>query len=233
VGSSDPFLVFDHLPLVLGEQARYVEHLWDSFSTLFALDNSARGFALLPFHLIFMTAVQIKCYRLSGEENEPYLSALSNINRLYSEEDRLTLQKNCLFRTGDREVARQCSPMNLSLIPEKRLFDIFVSYGLSISVKERAVELIDIRGDYAHANGRIEEDLESRIDGYLEVLSDIQLLFIGYNDKLALEWCQEISDNGLEAREYIEGHLPNSLICRGDFRTGIMGEEFEALLSEG
>ncbi len=51
--------ILDYLPIRKNLQENdYINHLWQAFSTLDGADAVARPFAVMPFHLLFMMAIQ-------------------------------------------------------------------------------------------------------------------------------------------------------------------------------
>lgn len=174
--------IFKYLPIEQAEESLYIQHLWGSFELLNKSDEPVKAFSLLPFHLLFMFAVQYKVYRLSAHDNARYIEILS---RCYANAgNRKQLEINAPIRNKDGIILSECSVRNLSLIKEKELFDFLEIINCDKSVIDKAKLLVESRGNYAHANGQIEEDVNTRIDEYLEILQHIQDKISGVNNQI-------------------------------------------------
>ena len=58
--------IFDYLPINRSKlEADYIDHLWNVFIALDNAENSARPFVMMPFHLLFMLALQYKVLRIA------------------------------------------------------------------------------------------------------------------------------------------------------------------------
>ena len=65
--------IFEYLPIRRDTPENdYINHLWQAFSTLEEGGVVARPFAVMPFHLLFMMAVQYKILRISKEKRVEY-----------------------------------------------------------------------------------------------------------------------------------------------------------------
>lgn len=65
--------IFDYLPINKSKpEADYIDHLWNAFVAFDNTDNSARPFIMMPFHLLFMLALQFKVLRISRERKSDY-----------------------------------------------------------------------------------------------------------------------------------------------------------------
>jgi len=210
--------IFDYLPREAGGLARYVNHLWGAFEALMEKEDPVSAFAILPFHLLFMLSVQGKVYRISAFDQEQYLRTLG-LCRLYGEEYRGTLENNSPIPDIHGTIPARCSVRNLSLLPEKQLFAFLNVIGADKATIDKAIELIEIRGTYAHANGNIEEDIEERIDIYLHILRIIQKGMNKLNDAIANQWISELSEEE-DLKEFVENRLIASMLNPIDFRSG-------------
>ena len=139
-----------------------------------------------------MLAVQYRVYRISAWKKDKYLEKLKSC-RPYDNGHMTVLENNPPAISGYGNIPTSCSVRNLSLIPEKRLFDFLRIVGVDNATIEKAKELVEIRGTYAHANGRIEENIEARIDEYLETLKAIQEYMSPVNIG-AQDWANEIEE---------------------------------------
>lgn len=185
--------IFEHLPIEAGSETLYIKHLYGAFEAIDEKDDPVRPFSILPFHLLFMLAVQYKVYRLSAFDNDWYLQKLKKCDLWKG--NKKVLEENSPLENKDGIILSASSVRNLSLIKEKQLFDFFDVLKVEGDVIKQAKDLVEIRGKYAHANGNIEEDVGSRIDSYLQILDSIQLKFENVN-KASQSWNEEIIQNG-------------------------------------
>jgi hypothetical protein len=214
----------DYLPIEPGAESRYILHLWGAFEALIEKEDSASAFSILPFHLLFMLAVQYKVYRISAWKNEEYFEAFNDC-RVYNKADREIIIANAPIISEDGVIPSGSSVRNLSKIYECHLFRFFKIIDIADSVIPRAKILIDIRGSYAHANGNIEEGIEERVDEYLKILNEIQDKCLTLNNDLAAGWLSEYNSEETP-QEFAEKRLLGSHLCPEDFKTGLLEANF-------
>lgn len=222
--------LLDYLPIEAGAENLYIRHLWGAFEAVIEKEELVRAFSILPFHLLFMLAVQYKVHRISAWKNIEYLEVLKNC-RSYRSEDRAVLITNAPVINDHGLISSESSVRNLSKIKESHLFYFFKIIGLDEDIIKQAAILIDIRGSYAHANGNIEEDVEVRIDQYLEILRAIQECCLKINEELANNWLSEISSDD-DLKEFVEIRLPVSYLCLADFESGLLNENFSSVVNQ-
>lgn len=210
--------ITDYLPLDAGALSPYITHLWGAFAVVAETEEPIRPFAILPFHLLFMLAVQYKVFRLSAHDPAGYRAALAGC-QLYEESSRSILENNPPVPDGKGEIPPSCSARNLSLLREKQLVNFLELLGVPTAIIEKVKELITIRGNYAHANGNIESDIETRINEYMEVMIAIQHSATPINDSLADTWLNEIKEDD-DFSEFIEQRMIERCICPADLRSG-------------
>ena len=162
--------ILNYLPIEPAGVTRYIQHLYGSFEALYNAGDPIKSFSILPFHLLFMLAVQYKVHRISAWDNDKYQNALKHC-RTYGNDSMSVLEKNAPILDTNGVMPRDSSVRNLSLIQEGDLFSFF---DLKNQVTKKAKKLIRIRGTYAHANGNIEQNIDERIGEYLEVLRAVQ-----------------------------------------------------------
>lgn len=216
--------ISNFLPIEAGGEQEYIDHLWGAFETLIEKDEPVRAFAILPFHLLFMFSVQYKVHRLSAYDPESYRKTLGTC-RFKDPGDEEVLLMNPPIPDENGIVSADCSVRNLSFIDEKKLFDFFNIIKIDRNLVDKAVELIKIRGSYAHANGNIEDNIEQRIDEYLDVLVEIENKICPLNDDLATEWMAELEPED-DKNEFVEIRLAASYLCLADFETGLLAKHF-------
>lgn len=212
--------IFDYLPIRRNEaENEYLNQLRDTFELLeksgrlwekdsngFAVTDtkliSARAFALLPFHLLFMMALQYMVLRIADIHKDATNLFFSSDGGRYK--DKLISEKRSVF--------------DLSVIKERTLPEIFQLVGLSEDIIKEIKSLIDKRNNnLAHANGNSTSiDVENSVNDYLDLMGTIQKSFLQINQKLVDEWLFEIKE-GDDLGEYIESHLLDSRLSPRDF----------------
>jgi hypothetical protein len=141
---------------------------------------------------------------LSAHDNPRYIEILS---RCYANAgNRKQLEINAPIRNSDGIILSECSVKNLSLIKEKELFDFLEIIDCDRLIIDKAKLLVESRGNYAHANGQIEEDVNTRIDEYLEILQHIQGKISGVNNQIF-----EIDEN-IQEFDDIEEYMVETFI---------------------
>ena len=76
--------IFEYLPIRRNTTENdYIDHLWQAFSALSQTETTARPFAVMPFHLLFMLALQYKVLRISKEQKEKYERKKSFIRKIH------------------------------------------------------------------------------------------------------------------------------------------------------
>ncbi len=80
--------IFDYLPIRRDAlENDYINHLWQSFTILNGSGREGQSFAIMPFHLLFMLAIQYKVLRVYREQKEKYELALTTKNPRDNEKD--------------------------------------------------------------------------------------------------------------------------------------------------
>jgi hypothetical protein len=199
--------IFDYLPINKSKpEADYIDHLWSAFLALDNTDNNARPFIMMPFHLLFMLALQYKGIRIAKIFPKPAE----------------------LFFVGvaGRDKVQLLNParsaFDLALIKERTLPEMFRLIELDDSAIKKFKDLIDDRNEkIAHAKGWIELSPNERIDQYLDALRDLQPFFVPHNDKIAEQWLSEITEED-DLNDYVDSCLSESQLCPADFRAGLL-----------
>lgn len=141
--------ILDYLPIRRNLQENdYVNHLWQVFSTLDRGEAVARPFVVMPFHLLFMLAVQYKVLRIYKEQKEKYKLALTTKNT----------------RDEEKDILAPESPLAIAFLKESEIIDLLKIAGLSPNDARNIKKTITrYRNDkIAHAKGYIEQDLETK-----------------------------------------------------------------------
>jgi len=207
--------ILDYLPINRSKpEADYIDHLWNAFAALDNIDdnmdNSARPFIMMPFHLLFMLALQYKGIRIAKifpEAADLFFAGVGGRNR-----DKLLNPRRAVF--------------DLALINERTLPELFRLVGVAEENTKKIKNLIDERNNnLAHAKGGIEPDPDERIDQYLDALRTLQPYLVPHNDRIADQWQSEINEE-YDLSEYVDMHLPGSQLCPADFKSGRLAEQF-------
>lgn len=203
--------ILDYLPIRRDTSENdYINHLWQAFSTLDGGVAATRPFVVMPFHLLFMLAIQYKVLRIYKEQKEKYELALTTKNPRGEEKDILTPE----------------SPLAIAFLGESEIVDFLKIAGLSMddarSIKK---SIIRYRNDkIAHAKGYIEQDVETKIAEYFSWLETLQNVYHPMNQNVADAWLAEIQA-GDDVEQFLETHFLDSCFSSRDF-----GDIIETLL---
>jgi hypothetical protein len=197
--------IFDYLPINISKpEADYIDHLWNAFVALDQTDNSARPFIMMPFHLLFMLALQYKVLRIAREQKNDYDLAF-------------TME---IPREDQRAVLNPGSAFDLGLLNESKLIDLLKIVGMTPEKVREIKLLVRNRNDnLAHAKGGIEPDPDERIDQYIDALRTLQPFLTPHNNRIATHWLNEIGEEEV-LNEFVDDRLPGSQLCPADFRAG-------------
>jgi hypothetical protein len=219
--------IFDYLPISRSQPERdYIDYLWNAVLALDQSQNSARPFIMMPFHLLFILALQYKVLRIAREQKTDYDLAF-------------TIES---VRDDQRAVLNPASAFDLGLLSESKIIDLLKIVGLAPEKVREIKLLVRNRNDnLAHAKGGIEPDPDERIDQYLDAVRVLQPFFMPHNNRIADHWLNDIDEEDT-LDEFIQVRLPDSQLCPADFKSGdlilfnIDGEtpqaEWEAIVSK-
>lgn len=160
--------ILNYLPIRRNAlENEYINHLWSAFSALDGADATARPFAVMPFHLLFMLAIQYKVLRIYKEQKEKYELALTIKNP----------------RNEEKDILAPESPLAIAFLGESEVVDFLKIAGLSAD-DARGIKksIIRYRNDkIAHAKGYIEQDLKTKIAEYFGWLGASQNVYRSMN----------------------------------------------------
>uniref|UniRef100_B3EKI2 Uncharacterized protein n=1 Tax=Chlorobium phaeobacteroides (strain BS1) TaxID=331678 RepID=B3EKI2_CHLPB len=222
--------IFGYLPIRRDTSENdYINHLWQSFLLLekadrrgdkdengFAVEDKSlfmgRSFAVMPFHLLFMLAIQYKVLRIYKEQKEKYELALTTKNP----------------RNGEKDILAPESPLAIAFLGESEIVDFLKIAGLSAddarSIKK---SIVRYRNDkIAHAKGYIEQDIETKITEYFGWLETLQTVYRQMNQNVADLWLSEV-EIGDDMEQFLEIHFLDSCFSPRDFGD-IIGTLLEA-----
>ena len=209
--------IHDYLPVSRDPiENTYILYLWDSYITLDTLGKTGRGFSIMPFHIMFMLALQYKILR---------------ITKAFSSECDLVF---CTAggRWKDQLINPQKSVFDLALLNERTLPELFKLINLDDEIIKRIKNLVDYRNDYlAHPKGGVEDDPEEKIELYLDVLKSIQSCMLALNDGVATKWLAEM-EPGEDGVEYIDLHLAEEYLCPADMQNGKLSQLDKRIINE-
>jgi len=212
--------IFEYLPVEAGGESRYIKQLWDSFILLSEGKDDVPYFSIVPFHLLFMLAVQYKAYRLSAWKKDFYSSKINSSQcKTYGKGNKLQLLNNIPLNKDYVWDTTQSSVKTLCLINEKDLFNLFDAVEIDQDIKERAYTLVDNRNDRLHANGEIDEEAESKISEYLSILDHIhkQCVEKEVNRNIQGNWADDIEEGILNLEEFFQAKFLYSQFSPHDF----------------
>ncbi|MBU0546325.1 hypothetical protein KKA13_03670 [Patescibacteria group bacterium] len=195
--------IIDYLPIRRDTPENdYINHLWQSFSVLDGSESVARPFAVMPFHLLFMLAIQYKVLRIYKEQKEKYELALTTKNP----------------RDEEKDILAPESPLAIAFLGESEIVDFLKIAGLSAddarSIKK---SIVRYRNDkIAHAKGYIEQDMENKIEEYFGWLETLQTVYRPMNQNVADVWLAEIQV-GDDMEQFLETHFLDSCFSPRDF----------------
>lgn len=208
--------IFDYIPLRLSKpESEYTQHLLGAFDHLSsAPPEDIRAFAIMPFHLLFMLALQYKVMRMYTRRNGAY-----------------TGHKIIVDLNARRVAARTpTSVYDLALISESYLAELLEIMVVDPAVIAGTKMLVRLRNDgFAHAKGAIERDIGGRIEEYLSVLRQIPQAYTAMNDEIAQEWLAELAPDD-DRQSFIETRLASEYLCLTDFHSGLLRTEFAPTL---
>lgn len=220
----EAYKIFDHLPVEQGAEKQYLIYLWDTFTTLEEKDSDVKYFSIVPFHLLFMMAVQYKVYRLAGYNKEQYISMAERCH-VYGKENKYPVVNNIPLNDSDVWDASKGSVKTFALVSEKSLFDFFDIIGMGEKFKQKAYSLIDNRNDRFHANGEIDELVEEKISQYMQILNHIQDLFksLYVNEHIQGSWADDVEIGEYPLDEFISEKFLYSQFSPIDFGEILFG----------
>lgn len=196
----------------------YIGSLWDALERLTDHENpKTQGFAVAPFHLLFMTAVQYKALRLYNEMQSDYLLAFTLVP-ISEDKKKVLLNPKDVF--------------DLSLLHERTLFSLFEIVGLDANCIMECKRIINDRNQsLMHATGSLPTNAEDVIENYITQLDAIQQAFIALNDRVADELITEF-EPGESQKEFLEKHLFLRSLTRADFARGKLRAQFGQCMDE-
>jgi len=208
--------ILNYLPIRKNKaEDDYIEHLWSVFSELDASQTVSKSFCIMPFHLLFMLAVQYKTLRVSQIYSSPCNLFFCGV----------------AGRNKKELLSDQKSVFDIALIAESTIPEIFQLVGLNESEMRKIKNLIKNRNNnLAHAKGGIEQKLEEKIDLYLQVVESIQQRFKSHNEQIADNWLREIAE-GDDLDQFLESKFLDSGATPFDFGdiigTMLEGKKFD------
>ncbi len=195
--------IFEYLPIRRNAPENdYINHLWQSFSVLDESEFVARPFAVMPFHLLFMLAIQYKVLRIYKEQKEKYELALTTK----------------IPRDEEKDILAPDSPLAIAFLGESEIVDFLKIAGLTVddarSIKK---SIVRYRNDkIAHAKGYIEQDIETKIAEYFGWLETLQTVYRQMNQNVADLWLSE-AEIGDDMEQFLEVHFLDSCFSPRDF----------------
>ena len=198
----DVLNIFDYLPVRSDDDnGEYIEHLWQAFLSLESTTPSAQPFSMMPFHLLFMLAVQYKVLRIYKELPREYELA------------------SILIRDDiHKDLLKPQVPKTIALLGESEIVHFLRIADLSRSeAKGIVTSTIRYRNKkIAHATVNIESDPIIKIKEYLRNLEVVQRAFLKINRSMADDWLNRVQSSDENIGDLLDIHFQRSLHCQRD-----------------
>lgn len=177
--------IFNYLPIRKSEtENNYIMHLWESYTTLANGTKDAEAFSIMPFHLLFILALQYKVLRLFKTNPRNYTRAFMITN--YSDR---------------KAILEPTDPYVLSLLKESDIINLLELNGMERkTISDIKKKTVVYRNDtLAHAKGYIEVNTEQKITDYLSCLSVVHTDCPASNNAVFKQWIAEVQkDDDME-----------------------------------
>ena len=199
------FGILKFLPIRCGlSETNYIKYLSNSFDKLSNKINDSDisdGFAIIPFHLLFMMALHYRALRIFKDHTENYRLAMTLKNK--------TNENQAIFDPS--------SPFDFSLFGESEVLNFFKLVGCENDKLGKIKSLIKERNNLAHASGNTEINPEKKCEEYLRCLEEIQKLFSKSNQLLADEFLKELEEDE-DIKQFFEIRFESYLINKHDYK---------------
>ena len=200
--------IYDHLPILCDPiEKDYINHLRQAFFKLeltypIAL-STARPFSIMPFHLLFMVAIQYKVLRIYNERRNAYQTR------------RIKLKK--VKKSTKKILQTPTSPLDITYLREREIVNFLKDADLSTNYADRIKKsIIDYRNKrIAHAWGYTEPHLKTKINEYFDALETVQIAYRRMNLKVANNWLKKVR-KGDDIGNFLDKHFLDSLLCPRD-----------------
>ncbi|WP_422506399.1 hypothetical protein [Stenotrophomonas sp. GZD-301] len=153
--------IHEYLPLTYpsASEGDYVRFLWESFESNYM--NGKYQFAMLAFHMLYMSHVYFSVWQIKNEKESDFQHALT-----FLEERRR------------RQLLEASSPFTFHVINESGIFGFLRIIGCQDEQLVRFKRLVRLRNESAHPNGVIalpdQAAADSRIEEVMRQIQDIQ-----------------------------------------------------------
>jgi len=184
-------------------EANYIKYLSNSFGKLSNKiddDDMSDGFAIIPFHLLFMMALQYRILRIFKDRPENYRLSITLKNT-----------------KENRAILNPSSPFDFSLFNESEVVNFFRLVDCKDDKLGKIKFLIKERNNLAHASGNIDNNPEKKCEEYLSCLDEIQKLFSKSNQLLADEFLKELEEDW-DIKQFFEIRFKSYLINEYDYK---------------
>lgn len=189
----------------------YIQHLGEAFTVLFESTDSAKSFAIMPLHILFMLSLQTVILRIYAHRSSEY-------KRLF------VLRPP---RNEDNDLLNPTEPFVIGKIGESEIANMLALIPVGSDVIKRIKELIRNRNDnLAHAKGGIERQLERKIDEYIDLLTLVFESLEKFDDEFSAKLTKERKVSGETALEILDRSLLGSFLCRANFLHGKLRKHF-------
>ncbi|WP_265922644.1 hypothetical protein [Cupriavidus nantongensis] len=151
--------IHDYLPLAYpsASEGEYIRFVWDSFESNYA--SGKYQFAVLAFHMLYMSYVYFSVWQIKGASPEAFTHAV-------------------LFQQKEKELLTASSPFTFSEVNERGIFKFLRLAGCENQHIGQFQKLVDQRNEIAHPNGNIffsdQSTADQRIEEVMQQIRAIQ-----------------------------------------------------------
>ena len=205
--------ILNYLPISRSKiENDYIDYLWGAMCAIDEGEKDVQGFALLPFHLLFLLVIQCKILRIAQECVERYTLSITLKNPKNGEEGILTPK----------------SPFTLAFFGESELADLCKVIGLEKEGVNRIKKLVRYRNsNLAHASGYTELYPEKKVVEYISAIEELQEKMTPLNEAIARRWLTEFApEDRQNLKEFVEVRLPDTYLSIADFECGLLKVHF-------
>lgn len=212
------FKIFDSLPIVYTDSVKiYLEYLWNSFNCLEKQEDISRSFSIFPFYLLFILAIQYKVLRISKYYEVDYHLITDSLS--VSKYTKVLMNAN----TMNEDFPQGVKAFTVSYCNEKKMFEYLRIIDPSGKLCTEGRNFVGMRNNYAHASGNIENEIDLRIEDYLNYLEKLQQVVdvtLNEKSKKKLEKVAKERGDSFKHNHLFTLLLETECLTKEDFRNG-------------
>ena len=137
----------DYLPISFksASEQDYILFLWDTFTQNY--ESGKHQFAFLAYHMLMMSFVYFKIWKIKTKLTEDYQKGLIGFNK-----------------NDEQQLLKATSPFDFSMVGESRILRLLRLIGCDNSQIGNCTKLVKDRNEIAHANGHTYFSMRSQLD---------------------------------------------------------------------